>query len=86
MPYFGYSRQVVDEFGLMELREVTLSLSADELRRVAKFLSVCADRIENGDFKSSHLHIDHVDREWSRTGQDDIVVMRPDGDSRSVIA
>jgi hypothetical protein len=81
MPYYGYSRQVVNEFGPMELREVTFSLSADELRRVAKFLSVCADRIENGDFKSSHLHIDHVDREWPRTGQADIIVLRPEANS-----
>lgn len=65
MPIYGYQRDVVDpEFGLLELREVSFDLSPDGLRRVADFLRYHADRMEAGDWRSSHGHIDTYDDRW----------------------
>jgi hypothetical protein len=65
MPGYGYHRAVVDtEYGLLELREVSFSLSPDELRRVANFLRHCADSIDAGDWRSDHAHLVAQDHEW----------------------
>ena len=38
MPIYGYASKVVDEeYGLLELREISLEFSPEGLRRVARF-------------------------------------------------
>ena len=67
MPAYGYQRSVIDpESGLLEMREVTFDLSPADLRRVAAFLNHYADRIEAGDWRSNHAHIDQHDPQWRR--------------------
>ena len=77
MPAYGYQRAVVDpEYGLLELREVSLDLSPDGLRRLAAFLRDCADRAEAGDLRSDHVHIEEFDRVWKRESPDlDVIVL-----------
>ena len=77
MPAYGYQRKVVDpEYGLMELREVSFDLSPEGLRRLAAFLRDCADRVEAGDLRSDHVHIEEFDRAWSRDHPDlDVIVL-----------
>jgi hypothetical protein len=77
MPAYGYQRAVVDpEYGLLELREVSLDLSPDGLRRLAAFLRDCADRAEAGDLRSDHVHIEEFDRAWKRESPDlDVIVL-----------
>ena len=77
MPAYGYQRAVIDpEHGLLEMREVSYDLSPTDLRRVAAFLRHYADRIEAGDWRSDHAHIDEHDRQWCRDNPAlDIVVL-----------
>jgi hypothetical protein len=58
MPVYGYQRQAVDEeYGVLEMREVSFALSPDELRNVAAFLVACADDIDGGSWPSDHRHM-----------------------------
>jgi hypothetical protein len=58
MPVYGYQRRIVgQEYGLLEMREVTFQMAPTELRRVAAFLVEYADRIDRGDWKSDHAHM-----------------------------
>ncbi len=67
MPIYGYQRAVVDqEYGLLEMREVSFDLGAADLRRVAAFLRHCADRLDAGEWRSDHAHLDNFDPEWVR--------------------
>jgi hypothetical protein len=76
---YGYPRAVIDpEHGLQEMREVALQFEADDLRRIARFLQNAADRIDGGDWRSSHLHIDSVDKNWKRDFPAcDLIVLHP---------
>jgi hypothetical protein len=64
MPIFGYSKRIASEHGLHEMSEVTLDVPLEDLRRIARFLTHCADRAESGDWRSSHCHLTEFDREW----------------------
>jgi hypothetical protein len=77
MPVYGYGRTVIDpEHGLLEMREISFDLSPSDLRRVAAFLWHFADRIETGDWRSDHAHIDEHDRRWRHDHPDlDVVVL-----------
>jgi hypothetical protein len=77
MSAYGYQRGVIDpEYGLMGLREVTFDLSPDGLRRLAAFLRDCADRVEAGDLRSDHMHIEEFDCAWRRDHPDlDVIVL-----------
>ncbi len=76
MPVYGYQRAVINpEFWLLEMREISFALSPADLRRVASFLRHSADRIEFGDWRSDHAHIDEFDFRWRQdhSGLDVIV-------------
>ncbi len=72
MPVYGYSKAVVNEYGLHELSEVSFSLGQSDLRRVAAFLLECADRADSGDWRNSHQHIGRPLTDC------DVIVIRPD--------
>ena len=80
MPIYGYKRTVVnEEFGLLELREITLDFKAADLRRLACFLEHYADEIESGCWRSSHAHLTAFDREWKHDHPNiDVVIANPD--------
>jgi hypothetical protein len=74
---YGYSAKQVNEYGLMEMREVTFATSPEVLREIADFLNAMADLMEKGGFRNcSHRHIDNVVRNWrNRFPDKDVVVM-----------
>jgi len=61
---YGYPEKVVDEeHGLLQLREVTLAMTSEQLRLVARFLAHVATELESG-APFSHRHIAEVVPEW----------------------
>jgi hypothetical protein len=82
----GYARDRVEELGLLDLREVTLFATAEDLRRVANFLLTAADRIDDGKLptRHAHLHIDAVIPAWKTIAPySDVVVMNAGADADS---
>ncbi len=81
MPAYGYQRAVIDpEHGLLEMREISFDLSPADLRCIAAFLRLYADRIESSDWRSDHAHIDEHDCLWRRDHPDlDLVVLHHPG-------
>lgn len=58
MPVFGYKRRAFDKPpGLLEMKEVSFEITTDEMRRMAAFLTSCADEIDSGSWRTSHLHM-----------------------------
>ena len=58
MAAYGYAQRVVDdEFQLLELKEISLDVSLNDLRRIADFLQDCANQAESGTWQTSHLHM-----------------------------
>ena len=74
MPVYGYSKGVVNEYGCHELKEVSFALPFCELRRIADFLTECADLAESGRCRSSHRHIAQP---WTDC---DVIVLHPNPD------
>ncbi|HYV39936.1 MAG TPA: hypothetical protein VE988_29890 [Gemmataceae bacterium] len=78
MPFFGYSKHVVGEHGLHELSEVTFNVPLIDIRRIASFLIACANRVESGEWESSHCHLTAFDKKWDDDNPDsDIIVIHP---------
>jgi hypothetical protein len=81
---YGYSISEVNEYGLLEMREVTFMASPAVLRKIAGFLSSMAIEMEQGSFeKCSHMHIGAFHHEWNKQHPDkDIIVMPPAGERK----
>lgn len=78
---YGYSKRTVNEYGLVELREITFGLPPGDLRDVAGFLLAMADELEDACTDENwHRHIEmHVNGWRSRHPDLDIIVVRPSG-------
>jgi hypothetical protein len=74
MPVFGYSKRVANEYGLHEMSEISFDVTADELRRVAAFLTDCADKIDARQWRTDHKHIEGP---WNEC---DVIVCYPNPD------
>ena len=72
MAAYGYSKGVVNEYGLHELSEVSFALQPAEMRRIAAFLIECANMLESGQWRTSHRHIGEP---WTDF---DVIVLHPD--------
>jgi len=55
MRLFGYKRKEVSK-GLLEMREVTVCCDPDELRKLAAFISTCADAMAKDPGRWDHDH------------------------------
>ncbi len=78
MAVFGYGKRTVNKYGLLELREVSFEMSAEDLRRVAGFFLACADQFNAGEWRTSHQHLSQQDSSWSIQHPDlEIVVINP---------
>jgi hypothetical protein len=64
MKIFGYENKIINEFGLMEMREITFQGKANHLRLIAKFLQECADYIESNPGDLDHDHISFNNQDW----------------------
>jgi hypothetical protein len=75
---FGHSKEETPKEGPIELSEVTLIGSPDELRRIASFIQKSADEIEKHGDKFGHNHLqDEEDlKPWFYQGVDVIVARR----------
>ncbi len=74
MQVFGYSKRVVSDEGLLEMKEVAIAADPKVLRTIASFILAAAAKLEEGEFDHEHLQF-HWD-EWEE-GQPDIVVANP---------
>lgn len=70
MPCYGYIKGS-DE--LVELNDLTIQIGSKDLRVLSKFLSQCADEIDNGDIWE-HKHI--IDMPKSNWTNFDVIVFR----------
>lgn len=78
MRKFGYPKQSVNDHGLHEMSEVTFAVSLADLRRIARFLTECADCAESGDWRSSHRHLTEFDSAWDGDHPNsDVIVIHP---------
>jgi hypothetical protein len=78
MSIFGYSKRVVSDHGPHEMSEVTFDVSISDMRRIARFLNDCADKVETGEWRSSHCHLTEFDSEWNGDHPDsDVIVINP---------
>jgi hypothetical protein len=84
MAIFGYTKRQVNDFGLMELTEVSFDLSANDLRTIAGFMLECADELESGSFRTSHRHLSVFARQWSKDHPSvDVIVNMPSNETAS---
>lgn len=65
MKLFGYSDPSTPVEAVPELLEVTLNATPHELRRVAEFLSFCAEEMERMGSEYSHHHLADRMKEFS---------------------
>jgi len=73
---YGYSEKVVNEqYGLLQMREVSFAMSPSQLRLVATFLARVAEQLESGQ-TFLHRHIEDLMPEWRASApKTDIVVV-----------
>lgn len=76
---YGYSNRAVNEYGLQELREVTLSMTPAQLRMVADFLVEMASQMEAGKLQgvNAHRHLTSMKPEWIREHPSADIVVSP---------
>lgn len=76
---YGYGLKEINEFGLLEMKEITFAAPPDVLRQVARFLEDMARRMDEGFFdETSHRHIGSLIAGWDdRFPDKDIIVMPP---------
>ena len=73
---FGYAKECVNEHGLLELREVTLSLTSAQLEQLAEFISATAKRIEDGSLRTGHLHASQMlSKQWLKDAGCDVIII-----------
>jgi len=74
---YGYSEKVVnEEYGLLQMREVSFAMNPSQLRLVAKFLVRAAEQMESGQ-GFLHRHIEELVPEWrTTTPQTEIIVVQ----------
>lgn len=80
---YGYGLKQVNNYGLLEMKEVTFVTSPQVLREVARFLVAAAQEMEAGKLSESwHRHIGNVVQDWdARFPGKDIIVAVPAGAS-----
>jgi hypothetical protein len=64
MKIFGYCDKVLDECGLMEMKEITFHGNPENLRRIAIFLQECAAHIEEDPGGFDHEHMSFRNPAW----------------------
>jgi hypothetical protein len=69
---YGYDSRTINEYGLKQMREVSVSVDPDDLRALAEFLTDAADELEGG--VSGHWHKHAPDSLRRRLGCDFIVL------------
>ena len=71
---YGYDSRAINEFGLKQMREISVSVSPEVLRELAGFLSDAADELEGA--VSDHWHRHASDDLQRKVGCDLIILNR----------
>ncbi|MCY1015538.1 hypothetical protein [Pyxidicoccus sp. MSG2] len=76
---YGYSNRTLNEYGLQELREVTLSMTPAQLRQVASFLTEMANQMETGALQgaNAHRHLTTVNPGWMKEHPSADIIVTP---------
>jgi len=53
---YGYDSQTINEYGLKQMREISIAADAGALRELAEFISECADELESAVSRHWHRH------------------------------
>jgi len=69
---YGYDSGTINEYGLRQMREISVAVSPDDLRALAEFLTSAADELQGG--VSDHWHKHVSDSLQRRLGCDVIVL------------
>ena len=69
---YGYDSKTLDEYGLKQMKEVSLGCSPSTVRELAKFLFEAADELEQAE--SIHWHKHAPERLQRQIGCDVIVI------------
>jgi len=69
---YGYESRIVNEYGLKQMREISVATRPDALRDLARFLLQCADELETA--ASGHWHR-HASASLQREIGCDVVVL-----------
>lgn len=77
---YGYARKTVNEYGLLELGEVTLMMEPAQIRTVGRFLLDIAMQMEAASRTQGwHRHLSSWTPDWSsEKGQPDVIVTFPE--------
>ena len=54
---YGYDSRTVNEYGLKQLREISIAVSPNDLRGLAEFLRDAADELEGATSDHWHRHM-----------------------------
>lgn len=73
MKICGYQKLRVNDDGLLEMSEISIKTSPDNLRKIAQFLSQCADSIEKHGKNFGHEHLSDQFDKWNNNFSDIIV-------------
>jgi len=77
MRIFGYpAGPSLNEHGLLELDEATISADAATLRALARFLDAAADEMEELGVDYDHVHLQDRSKQW-REAWPDLIVSKP---------
>lgn len=80
---YGYKLAEANEYGLLELKDISFATDSDTLRDLGRFFMQMADAMDDGEFeRCSHRHIGSVIDGWSKTHDKDVIVMPPIGTTR----
>lgn len=76
---YGYPEKVVNEqYGLLQMREISFAMNAAQLRLVATFFVRVAEELESGG-TFLHRHIEEIVPEWRSTQPSaDLVAIPPE--------
>ena len=79
MKLFGYTGEVLNEYGLQEISSLSIQGSPAELETFADFLKDAASQLELAESPNGHLHMETAVAGW-RNGPEhpDIVVVQND--------
>jgi hypothetical protein len=71
---YGYESQQLNEYGLKQMREISVKVSPDMLRKLAAFLLKTADEAECANSDHWHRHVPEPIRDGLKC---DFIILKP---------
>lgn len=54
---YGYDEKTLNDYGLRQMKEISIQGSPDDLRELAGFLAESAEQLENASSSNWHRHV-----------------------------